>query len=104
MKKFNILAIGAIQICVFFVTGLFFLGSQENYIDLLEELPEAFFNRLAAGAIIGIFGSVFVAIGNWILNMIRPDNRKVRVLRSVVVTFSLSLVTSVIGTSWFFFR
>jgi drug/metabolite transporter (DMT)-like permease len=103
-KLFNILTIGITQACILFVTGLFFLGSQENSNDLLEKLPEAFFSRFVAGAIIGIFGCIIMVVGNLLLNRFKPPNEKVRILRIVIFTFLLSIVTSLAGTSFFFFH
>ncbi|WP_111672320.1 hypothetical protein [Algoriphagus litoralis] len=101
-KLFNVLTVGISQACILFVTGLFFLGSQENFNDLLEKLPEAFFNRFFAGVIIGIFGCIILAVGNLLLNRFKPPHEKVRILRIVIFTFLLSIVTSVAGTSFFF--
>ena len=103
-KAFNIVAIGALLIFILFVTGIFFLGSRETFNELLGNLPESFLARAAGGIMIGILGCVLLAGANLLLDNADPLNKKARIFRIVWLTLLLSSITSLVGTSFFFYH
>jgi hypothetical protein len=102
-RLFNIITIGALLTFIFFVTAFFFIGSQETFTRQLDELPKYFFGRTAGGVFIGILGCLIVATGNFFFDRKRTD-RRVRIFRIVLLTLLLSILTSVIGTGFFFYN
>jgi hypothetical protein len=103
-RLFNIVTIFALLSFILFVTGFFFIGSQETFARQLEDLPEYFFKRAAAGIVISILGCVVIAVGNLLLGRGSQSNRKVRITRIVILTLVLGSITSLVGAGIFFFR
>ena len=103
-RLFNIIAIGSLLTFIFFFTSFFFLGSIETFDRQVVELPEYFFKRSAAGVVIGILGCIVVAVGNFLFDKGQRSDKKARILRIILWTMLLSVITSVVGTAIFFYH
>ena len=103
-RAFNIIAIGSLQLLILFVTALFFLGSFETFEELRADMPRSFLNRTLGGVVIGVVGCSIVAAGNLILDRRKFADKRVALLRIVLLTFTLSVLTSILGSTFFFFH
>src|SRR5687768_4081859 len=102
-RLFNILVIGILLTFILCVTAFFFLGSKETADSQLDKLPKYFLGRTSAGVIIGILGSLVIALANILLNKGQTD-RRLRVIRITILTLFLSVVSSLIGATIFFYH
>jgi len=103
-RAFNIIAIGSLQLLILFVTALFFLGSFETFEELRADMPRSFLNRTLGGVVIGVVGCSIVAAGNLILDRRKFADKRVALLRIVLLTSTLSVLTSILGSALFFFH
>jgi|LakMenEpi03Aug12_release.lakeMendotaPanAssembly.Ray.scaffolds.fasta_scaffold783076_2 hypothetical protein len=103
-RLFNIIAIGSLLTFIFVFTSFFFLGSIETFDRQVVELPEYFFKRSAAGVVIGVLGCIVVAVGNFLFDKGQRTDKKARILRIILWTMLLSVITSVVGTAIFFYH
>ena len=89
---------------ILLLTAFFFLGSQEDFLNQTDELGEYFVKRAIAGMSIGLLGCLIVVIGNFIFNAIIKKGERVNVLRIFLITLFVTSLSSIIGTSIFFFH
>jgi len=103
-RVFNIVTITALLSFELFVTGFFFIGSQETFDRQFDSLPEYFFRRTLGGIVIGILGCVFLVLGNLAWDKSNQAEKRNRISKMVLRTLLLSVLISIIGTGIFFYH
>jgi hypothetical protein len=101
-RLFNIFIILSSSLGVGLLTAVFFLGSEETYLQQTRDMPEYFVKRVGGGIAVGLFGCLLVIMGNLIFNARIEKAKRVSVLRLFLISLLASTISSAIGSVIFF--
>jgi len=83
----------------------FFLGSDETYLTLKNNLVESVFRRLIGSILFGLFCQLLILLVNFIYNSTRSKaTDKINMKKLFIILSACTLVGSIIGTAIFFSR
>ena len=99
----NIGIIGSLALGILFITSVFYIGNRTTFERELARAPIGFFiGRAFLGIVIGYLGCLAVLVVNLFLER-GKEGRGRRILRVLLLTFAVSVASSLIGTFVFFF-
>lgn len=102
MKYVNIYFLLILATVITIINSFFFLGSEENFQKLLDNLFKSFLLRLIGFTIFGLFFLSLLLTVNFILN--KYFNYKINLKKLTLSGIFLISLASLIGTYIFFFE
>jgi hypothetical protein len=94
-------SIGAIFL--WFICYALFLGTEEDFIQLKENLPISFLTRFGMASIIGLIGVGCLSLINILLNYTVLRNKsRLNLVRIALIDSAIVLFGSLLGTAMFF--
>lgn len=98
----NSVLITLIALVIIFVTSFFYLGSQASFERDFAKAPIGFFvGRTFLGIVIGYLGCLIVLLANMFLERGKEGKGR-RILKILLLTFAVSVASSLIGALVFF--
>ncbi|WP_177764427.1 hypothetical protein [Flavobacterium sp. I3-2] len=101
MKKINSLFFVSVLIILFFI-NFFWIGTEEEKIELIEQLPNSFFKRFLILSFLGFVFICFLVLINYVVNRI-VKKEEFNLKKNVLTRFIIVICVSLIGTLIFFF-
>lgn len=99
----NVLVSSIGAIFLWFMCYALFLGTEEDFIQLKENLPISFLTRFGMGSITGLIGVGCLTIINIILNYTVLRNKsRLNLVRIALLDSAIVLFGSLLGTAMFF--
>lgn len=80
-----------------------YIGSDEDYNKLIQDLPVSFIERMGASLLVGLLGILFIIFINYLVNLTRlTETNKINLKLLAKNGIIITLIMTFLGTTLFF--